>query len=62
MGGAAKAVVSAAETERLKRVGVGEGTCESEGLSLMEGKVRVLELKVGRRFGWRSAIDKLFIF
>lgn len=51
--------VSAAEAATVKRVVVvvvgggrweREREKESEGLSLMEGKVKALELKVGRRF------------
>lgn len=50
--------VSAAEAARVKRVGVVRGGRwerergkEREGLNLTEGKVKALELKVGRRFG-----------
>jgi len=54
--------------ESLKHVGIRGGACErecefekesvGEGLTLMDGKVKGLELKAGRRFGWRSVIDK----
>ena len=49
--------------ESLKHVGIRGGACErecefekesvGEGLTLMDGKVKGLELKAGRRFGWR---------